>query len=164
MEFKKAKSENIDEICGIIKNAVAVMEKQGIHQWDEIYPTRDDFINDLNAGELFIGTQNGKTAVVFVINKCQDEAYFSADWTYRGENFAVIHRLCVNPDFQNQGVAKKTLVYIEEKLKSEKVESIRLDVFSENPYALRLYEKAGWHKTGTADWRKGRFLLMEKAL
>ena len=76
----------------------------------------------------------------------------------------MLHRLCVNPKFQNQGVAKKTLIYIEEQLRNAGTKAIRLDVFTQNPYALKLYEKAGYHKTGTADWRKGRFLLMEKNL
>lgn len=44
------------------------------------------------------------------------------------------------------------------------IESIRLDVFTQNPFALRLYEKTGYRKTGTADWRKGKFILMEKVL
>ena len=42
--------------------------------------------------------------------------------------------------------------------------SVRLDVYSENPYALRLYQGNGYMKRGYADWRKGRFFMMEKQL
>ena len=42
--------------------------------------------------------------------------------------------------------------------------SVESDVFTENPYAIKLYEKAGYVKRGYADWRKGRFALMEKKL
>jgi len=56
------------------------------------------------------------------------------------------------------------LLHIEEQIKNMGYLSIRLDVFSENPYALKLYEKNGYEKRGHADWRKGRFFLMEKTL
>lgn len=45
-----------------------------------------------------------------------------------------------------------------------KINAIRLDVFSQNPFALKLYEKCGYAKTGTVNWRKGIFYLMEKYL
>lgn len=44
------------------------------------------------------------------------------------------------------------------------IKAIRLDAFTENPIALRLYEKLGYNIAGYADWRKGRFALMEKKL
>ena len=43
-------------------------------------------------------------------------------------------------------------------------QSIRLDVFSENPFAQKLYRKNGYVTRGSAEWRKGRFDLMEKIL
>ena len=164
MDFQKATESDIEEIYSLVKNAIAVMDQNGIPQWDEIYPTKEDFLNDICAQNLYKGIIDGQIAVIYALNKCQDEAYFSADWTYRGEDFCVIHRLCVNPEFQNRGVAKNTLAHIEQQLRDAGIKAIRLDVFTLNPYALRLYEKAGYHQTGTAEWRKGKFLLMEKEL
>lgn len=164
LQIKKAVNTDIEEICTLIKNAIVTMESNGIHQWDEVYPAKEDFLADFNDGNLYVGIVEDKIAVVFVLNKCQDEAYFSADWTYTGDKFCIIHRLCVNPEFQNQGIAGQTLKYIEEKLIREGIKAIRLDVFTQNPFALRLYEKAGFSKTGTANWRMGKFILMEKIL
>ena len=39
-----------------------------------------------------------------------------------------------------------------------------LSFFRENPYAQRLYHHNGYEIRGYADWRKGRFDLMEKEL
>ncbi len=160
INFRKAEKSDIDSIFSLVQKAIAVMNEQNIPQWDELYPTKEDFESDLNDKTLFVGTIQEKIAVVFVLSKAQDEAYFTADWKYRGDEFIVLHRLCVNPDFQNLGVAKSVMNYIEK----TGVKSIRLDVFSQNPFALRLYEKKGYHKTGSADWRKGHFYLMEKVL
>lgn len=41
--------------------------------------------------------------------------------------------------------------------------SIRLGVFSRNPYSQRLYAKLGCEKTGQAVWRKGPLLADGKA-
>ncbi|MCR5724666.1 MAG: GNAT family N-acetyltransferase [Treponema sp.] len=164
MEFKKAAETDLEEIMRLVQSAVTHMNEAGIHQWDDIYPAKEDFLSDIKAGSLYKGSADGGIAVLFALNTCQDEAYLTADWSYTGTSFSVLHRLCVHPDFQHQGRAKETLDWIEAHLKARGVKAVRLDVFSENPYALRLYEKAGYRQTGTADWRKGRFYLMEKVL
>lgn len=67
-------------------------------------------------------------------------------------------------DFQNKGIAKTTMQHIETELRQLGVDAIRLDAFTENPYALSLYENLGYKIVGYADWRKGRFYLMEKCI
>lgn len=74
------------------------------------------------------------------------------------------HRFCVSPDFQNKGIGRVVLNHIEQQLRDLSYTSVRLDVFLQNPYALSLYQKNGYVERGYADWRKGRFLLMEKKL
>ena len=76
----------------------------------------------------------------------------------------MIGRLCVHPDFQNNGIGKITMEYIESKLSKAGIESIRLDAFNKNSYALKLYKNLGYKIVGYADWRMGRFYLMEKFL
>lgn len=59
---------------------------------------------------------------------------------------------------------KEVLAHIETQVHEMGYESMRLDVFTENPYAQKLYRKSGYQVRGYADWRKGRFDLMEKKL
>ena len=61
-------------------------------------------------------------------------------------------------------VGKEVLSHIETQIKEMGYQSIRLDVFSENPFAQRLYRNNGYEHRGYADWRKGRFDLMEKKI
>lgn len=164
MNFRKATSEDLTEINVLIKDAISNMERQNIHQWDEIYPAAEDFKNDFESKNLFVGTKYDEIAVVYVVSRDFDDEYNKANWQFTDGDFRIIHRLCVNPKFQNQGIAKKTLGHIENELKSQNIKSIRLDVFSENPYALSLYEKSGYKKAGSANWRKGMFFLLEKDL
>ena len=162
--YRKANMSDLDAIHSLSQRAVENMIESGIYQWDELYPTRDDFKADIEKNQLYAGIAEDHIAVVFVINKEYDPEYNDAAWHYKGDNFRVIHRLCVNPDFQRSGIARRTMLHIEALLKSQGVKSIRLDTFTQNPRALGLYESLGFLKTGYADWRKGRFVLLDKII
>lgn len=164
IEYQVATSNNLDEIMLLIKTAILTMENNHIHQWDEIYPTKEDFAEDIRQNNLYIGVSEGKIAVVFALNKQCDEAYQNGHWQYPDREFCVVHRLCVNPHFQHKGVAKQTMEFIEEKCKAEGTSAVRLDAFSHNPSALKLYSHLGYCRVGHAHWRKGRFYLFEKYL
>lgn len=90
--------------------------------------------------------------------------YANGIWHTPGEPFRVVHRLCVDPACQGQGVGRQTMQHIEEMVWAAGIHVICLDVFSSNPKALALYENMGYCRVGHADWRKGRFYLMEKGL
>ena len=140
------------------------MEKAGIHQWDETYPDKTVLTEDITKNQLYVGFEGSDIAVCFALSEECDEEYKNGEWKYPEARFNVIHRLCVNPAYQNRGIAAKTLEYIENLSKSQGYDTIRLDCFTQNPYSRRLYEKAGYSIVGYADWRKGRFELREKKI
>ncbi len=162
IKYRVADQEDLKEICDMFGAAVDRMIQNQIFQWDEVYPTEQDFRRDIERGELYVGVIEGRIAVVYVVNQECDEQYINGAWQHANEPYYVIHRLCVNPAFQNRGVARRAMLHIEEQLAGRGIHAIRLDSFSRNPYALRLYENLGYARVGTADWRKGRFYLMEK--
>ena len=164
MIYRLADERDIESICDIVASAIAEMESRGIFQWDNVYPTSEDFISDIQEKNLFVGILDDRIAVMFAINKECDEQYANGAWRYPDSESRVIHRLCVDPSYQNRGVARETLGYIENILHDAGIETIRLDVFCDNPAALALYRNSGYEEVGTAQWRKGQFLLMEKHL
>lgn len=164
MIYRLAKETDIDKICSLVESVVRKMEIQQIFQWDNLYPTKADFLDDVQKQQLFIGMSNNDISVVYVLNKDSDKEYENGAWKYPNSEYRIIHRLCVNPEYQNRGIAKSTLIHIEKELREMGIETIRLDVFSNNPFALSLYQNNGYKKVGNADWRKGRFYLMEKHL
>ena len=164
MKYFKADISQLDEIFSVYSNAIIAMEKDNIPQWDEIYPDKTILEEDISKNQMYIGKIDNEIAVCFVLSEECDEEYKNGKWQFPDSKFCVIHRLCVNPVFQNQGIATKTMEYIEKLCKSEGYDSIRLDCFTENPYSRRLYDKAGYSVVGYADWRKGRFELREKKI
>ena len=164
MEYRAAEISDIEAICRMTASAVEEMERNHIFQWDRVYPAKEDFLTDIENRTLFVGMLNGDVAVMFTINRECDEQYSLGAWKYPDSEYRILHRLCVDPVYQNRGIAGKTLEHIEEELRNSGVETIRLDVFCANPYALSLYRGSGYEEVGTAEWRKGRFFLMEKHL
>lgn len=162
VKYRKAVPNDIEEICRIVHNAVDVMERDNIFQWDDLYPAKGDFQEDIEKSQLYVGLMNGQIAVMYTLNQEYEKEYENGEWKYKDRPFYIVHRLCVNPDFQNKGIAKSTLLHIERQLREIDIHVIRLDVFSNNPFALKLYDSLGYSKVGHADWRKGKFFLMEK--
>ena len=164
INFTLGEKRDLEEIMSVIHNAVKEMDRLHINQWDEKYPDKEIIEEDITNKELYLGKIGGKIACLYVLNKESDEDYLKGEWQYPNSEYRVLHRLCVNPEFQNIGVGSLTLEHIEESVKKEKVEAIRLDVFCQNPFALKMYHKAGYKKTGEVHFRKGKFYLMEKKL
>ena len=164
ISFRKANENDLDSVFQVFTDAIAEMNRNNIPQWDELYPDRELLEEDISKNQLYIGFANDDIASAYVVNSECDEEYSGGNWQYPNASFCVIHRLCVNPKFQNKGVGTRTMKHIEAEVKAEGVETVRLDAFTLNPYALKLYDKLGYAKVGTVDWRTGRFLLMEKKL
>lgn len=164
MVYRLAKKSDIDDVVKLIKAAIVQMEADGIYQWDDIYPAKEDFINDIEKKSLYLAIDSKKLAAIYVISAESDEAYKNATWENNDESAYILHRFCVSPDYQNKGIGKEVLAHIETQIYEMGYKSIRLDAFTENPYAQRLYRKSGYIVRGYADWRKGRFELMEKKI
>lgn len=164
MEFRGATLSDLPELMALFRAATRQMDAQGILQWDEIYPDEATIRADIVRGQMRVGTRSDRIAVAFMLDLCKAGDYEPADWRYREPDFAVLHRLCVHPDFQGQGVAKAAMDFLESAMLSSGIQTIRLDAFSQNPAALHLYESRGYEKAGEIRYRKGLFYLYEKRL
>lgn len=164
LTFRSGSNEDLPQIMELIQRAIRHMEEQGIMQWDDLYPMEEDFALDIREGQLFVGMRDETIVVVYTINHQCDEEYKNGRWKEPEKPFAVIHRLCVDPVVQHAGIAWQTMHHIEETAKRRGIQAIRLDVYSKNPAARKLYQKCGYQEVGTAQWRKGKFYLMEKYL
>lgn len=158
-----ATPRDLPEVMALLNLAKQVMQDRGIDQWDDVYPDERTIQQDLNAHSLYVSPLHGAIASVFVLNQQCDPAYAQGNWTHRGP-FGVVHRLCVHPDCQQAGMGTRSMAAAEAILKSQGMAAVRLDAFSQNPAALRLYQKLGYQNAGSVTFRKGVFHLFEKML
>lgn len=163
-EIRKLKREYLETANALIKKAIAAMRKQGIDQWDEIYPAPADIETDIT-GEQAFGLFEGNTLAGYVaLNESESPEYEAVQWRHDDERRLVIHRLCVDPQFQGRGNAKKLLRFAERHGVETGCALIRLDAFLQNSAALRLYETNGYILCGKIRFRKGEFNCYEKKI
>jgi ribosomal protein S18 acetylase RimI-like enzyme len=164
MRFSPGLRKDFPELIALYRAATKAMDLRGIFQWDELYPNTFVIREDISRGQMETGRIGERIAVAFALEYCSEGGYEPAAWRYDEPRFAVLHRLCVHPDFQGSGVAGEAMDYIELSVVHRGVHAVRLDAFSQNPAALRLYERRGYEKAGEIVYRKGLFYLYEKKL
>lgn len=162
--FRKAGIQDFKEVTALFREAVEHMIRNGILQWDEIYPNEEVLFNDILKDEMYLLLEDSKLVACAVINEEQDEVYQTGSWQYPNERAAVIHRLCVQPKVQGAGNGRRMMKNVEALIRETGYSTIRLDAFSQNAAANRLYEGLGYRLAGEVHFRKGLFYLMEKKL
>jgi len=166
MKIKKVNVSQLEEVFQLIMDCRKAMEEEGVFQWTDQYPTLKIISNDIQKGNLYRLTKNGKIAGVININELQDPEYKQVKWENSDVKIMVIHRLAVHPEFQKQGLAKRLMDFAENYAIENNYTSIRLDAFSNNPRALRFYENRDYQRRGEVFFpgRELPFYCFEKIL
>lgn len=146
--MRAAKISEIPDILEITKACALHMSANGIHQWNEHYPSKTAFENDINRNELFVLEKNSKIIGTIVISTFMDTEYLPIAWLTPNQNNLYIHRLAVHPEQQGQGYAQKMMDYAEAYALKENYSSVRLDTFSQNYRNQKFYEARGYQKLG----------------
>lgn len=146
MNIVKCQKQDLLSIFDIISKCKTHMESHNIYQWNEFYPSLDIIETDIISGNCYLLKDNGLSIAYFAIDEEQPSEYNNINWITQGEKVLVIHRLGVLPEYQGRGIAKKILKFIEEFADENKYTSIRLDAYSENKKALKLYGNYGYKR------------------
>ena len=162
--YMVAEKESQAELVELFEKVKKSMIQAGIDQWDETYPSVNDISKDIDKKEAYIVRIGKNIVATYTVNSEADRAYKFGSWEDVEGKYVVIHRLCVAPEYQSEGIGEKVMNHIEAEQKKKGTTSIRLDAFTKNPAALKLYEKLNYKIVGDAYWRKGKFYLMEKKL
>ena len=152
-------------VMEVIRRCIADMTARGIDQWDEIYPNVETVLADVRARTLHVASLDERSLIgLFTLDTTEDPRWAVAEWSITGVPVGVVHRLMVDPQHQGRGIARALMEVAESQARDRGLGVIRLDCFSENPQALRLYAGLGYRDAGGARLRKGLFRCLEKRL
>ena len=161
MQYRKATMDDLPAIHALVQAAIARLQADGNMQWDERYPTDDDFIPDILSNTQYVGIRAGEIVLVFALNTDCDPQYAGGEWRYPDQSWAVLHRFILRPDCQGKGLSKKALGDVIAMLRENGVQNIRLDVYTRNRPAQALYRGFGFVRVGECTFRDKFFDLME---
>lgn len=162
--IRRGTLEDLDALMGLVGEVVAAMREEGIDQWDEIYPDRQKLDADVKAGNLFVCAEGSGILAMMVLDENPHPTYAGVAWSIPARRPLVVHRLCVSPRFRKAGLARRLMALAESRAADAGHDAIRLDAFTLNPAALRLYDSLGYRRAGAVALRKGLFIVFEKGI
>lgn len=144
--IRRGVHEDLIPILEITKNCAVKMDAMGIYQWNENYPNRNAFIDDIKNNELLVFTKGALLVGCIALCTKMDDVYKDVKWLTKDVKSLYVHRLAVDPQFQKKGIGKKLMDYAEDFAKKNNFISIRLDTFSKNKNNMRFYERRGYKR------------------
>ncbi|MGB5646064.1 MAG: GNAT family N-acetyltransferase [Muriicola sp.] len=146
--IRPAKLAEIPQILGLTKACAQHMKANGIFQWNEHYPSKEAFKNDVARKELYVLEEESVILACITISTVMDQEYAPVQWLTPNNSNLYIHRLAVHPEQQGKGKARRLMGFAEQKARDEGYVSVRLDTFSENKRNQRFYEALGYQRLG----------------
>jgi ribosomal protein S18 acetylase RimI-like enzyme len=130
------------------------MISQNIFQWNEQYPNKEIFSQDVLNECLFVIEIKDVVIGCICISSEMDEVYKNVKWLTKNKKNIYLHRLAVHPTFQGKGYAISLMNYAEQLALKKEYESIRLDTFSGNQKNNKFYKLQGYTKLEKIFFRK----------
>ena len=162
MNFRKSTFDDIDIILEIIEKAKAELKKMRLDQWQKGYPNREVIESDVKKGISYVLEEtaennenseekvSGKIVGTIVLSPEREEPYSKIEgkWITDDDDYMVVHRLAVDSDVKNKGLATKILEFSEGVCIENKILSLKADTHENNEPMKRLLAKNGFSFCG----------------
>jgi len=146
--IRKATYTDIEKILTLTNACAKYMISNKIFQWNEYYPNKFAFENDIKRNELYILEKRSEFIACIAISTFMDKEYNSVKWLTKNKNNIYIHRLAVHPKHQGEGFAQQLMDFAEGFAMKNNYTSIRLDTFSQNKRNQKFYELRNYKRLG----------------
>ena len=152
--YRKATLEDIDQIMEAVEDARAFLKEQGNGQWQNGYPDRGDFIDDINNGRSFVVPDiNNPSIIVGVCALTYSEPDY--DRPFDGKwltdyPYMVMHRVAIRKEYRGQGYGKRLFEAFIKQGEIEGYISLRIDTHRGNDVMRHLIESFGFIYCGNA--------------
>jgi|TARA_B100000795_G_scaffold182944_1_gene138664 ribosomal protein S18 acetylase RimI-like enzyme len=152
--IRLAKKIEIPRILSITKACAKDMIIHNILQWNEDYPSKNAFENDIKRNELYVLISDNTIIGCMVLTPNMDTEYIPINWLTGNDNNLYIHRLAIHPKNQGKGFAQILMDFAEQYAIHNNYISIRLDTFSKNVRNQKFYEIRGFKRLGEIHFPK----------
>ena len=151
--YRKATLEDLPQVMEAVEDSREVLRLQGNGQWQDGYPNKDDFVNDIKNGRLFVTYDNDPNEVIGVCALTyREEDYHHL---YEGEwltdlPYMVMHRVAIKKKYKGKGLGKKLFEVFIEQAKLEGYKSLRIDTHEGNAIMRHIITSFGFVYCGKA--------------
>jgi ribosomal protein S18 acetylase RimI-like enzyme len=148
-DCRRASPEDVDTLLSITAQASAFLAQQGVSQWQDGFPNRDVFLQDIQAGNCWLFTHDGQPAgcVSLYMGPEPDYDAIQGQWLTQGD-YGTVHRLAVAEGYRGRGLATEMLTFMEDLLQGLGYPSVRVDTHRDNQPMRKLLKKQGYTRCG----------------
>lgn len=146
--IRKAIRSDLSAIKELTEACALAMQKKGIFQWNQFYPSMERLEIDIKAEELYVLEENAELLGIIVLTPNMDEEYMPVEWLTQNGGNLYIHRLATRPELWGKGYGQKLMDFAEDFARAHDYVSVRLDTFSQNVRNQKFYESRGYKRLG----------------
>ena len=144
--FRKARLEDLDLIEDIAKSAIAFLKDHGIDQWNNGYPNKEVFLEDIKLERGFLLDDIAYVAII--LDGDPNYLKINGAW-HQDAEYAALHRTMVKSALTNKGNGKRLFLSAQDYIKKMGYEYIRIDTHKDNFIMRHLLEKLDYKLCGT---------------
>ncbi len=150
--IRKAFISDIKPVMKIIDATKIIMEQENNPQWDYLYPLENNFLNDIEAGTLYIYEMEKEIGGVICIDTREPEEYKNIKWSKQGPA-TVIHRLAVDPKKRGHKIGTKFFDFAEQMARDNGTLYLKSDTYGRNHAMNLVFLKKGFVFKGHMHYR-----------
>ena len=148
MNFRRAKETDFDRITAFYRYAIEHTPgmAENVRWVYGQHPTDAMILGYLSQGAMVLLEDEHSIIGAMAVTMSQGEDYHATRWGVDAadDEVAVVHILCVHPDYQKQGLGKKLVQESILLARSAQKKAVRLDALSSNTPAHRMYQALGF--------------------
>lgn len=150
--LRLAENKDVEPIMEIMRGTLEEMYSYGNNQWDQQYPAREHFIQDIKDNALYVYEGDGVVKAMVCVNTAEPPEYEKVPWR-KQEPALVVHRFAVGVPYRKQGIATQVMQFIDAYAKQQGLSYLKADTYSMNQKMQYLLQKYGYCKQGTTQFR-----------
>ena len=156
LKLTKAEEGDFDRLTAFYRDAILHTPEMSTYgRWIYgLHPTDDMIMGYIRSGAMCLCQQNGDIVCAFALTLSQGEDYHDTSWELdlKDDQVAVVHLLCVGPQWQHRGIGRRAMELAMDLARKMGKKALRLDALACNTPAHRLYESLGFQRRGMAHW------------
>lgn len=151
-EVTFATSKEADQIVHLLKDVAKWLKEKEIDQWGFLAGGgEDDEIRQaISNKDTFIVKRDSKIVATFTLYETQS-SWDKHTWGHVNDEAVYLHRLAVSRSNMGSGLGKEVLQWLEQYLKKEGKNTLRLDCVEKNNKLNDFYRSNGFEQVGIGD-------------
>lgn len=141
--FRKSKKSDIDQLIEITKDSIQSQINLKIPTWNNNYPSKETFIEDIEKNQGFVLEKNSKIIAYGAICTGIEEMYLNPinGKINHDEKYTTIHRIMVNKEYRGKNLSAEIINKLIKISYKNGYFIVRIDTNEENYPMLKIIEK-----------------------